>query len=116
LGSSFAKWVHDGVSNRSDRLRMSTDVRYQLVSEPSNIDNTDPDGQPPAWEEVYEDWQSDALKYYWRRLWFDKRDALGFELGEAGDPRASTMPWRIVARYTRAEERAHARKLLGTLP
>ena len=45
-----------------------------------------------------QDWQSDALKYYWQRLpltlkpfdplWFDKRDAWAFELGEAGDPRA----------------------------
>ena len=91
--------VHKGLPNRSDKLRMSMDVRYQLVSEPFNIDNANPDGQPLSWEEIYADWRSDALKYYWQRLpltlkpfdpqWFDKRDALGFELGEAGDPRAS---------------------------
>ena len=77
--------VHKGVPNRSDRLRMSMDVRYQLVSEPFNIDNANPDGQPLSWDEVYADWRSDALKYYWQRLpltlkpfdrqWFDKRDA-----------------------------------------
>src|SRR5262249_37193784 len=38
--------VHKGVANRSDRLRMSMDVRYQLVSEKFNIDNANPDGQP----------------------------------------------------------------------
>ena len=46
--------VHKGVPNRSDRLRMSMDVRYQLVSEPFNIDNANPDGQPLSWDEVYE--------------------------------------------------------------
>ena len=100
--------VHKGVPNRSDRLRMSMDVRYQLVSEPFNIDNANPDGQPLSWEEVYADWRSDALKYYWQRLpltlkpfdpvWFDRRDALGFALGEAGDPRARSVLQRIVAR------------------
>ena len=31
--------VHKGLPNRSDKLRMSMDVRYQLVGEPFNIDN-----------------------------------------------------------------------------
>jgi len=117
--------VHKGVANRSDRLRMSMDVRYQLVSEPFNIDNANPDGQPLSWEEVYADWQSDALQYYWQRLpltlkpfdpvWFDKRDALGFALGEAGDPRARSVLQRIVARDASAEKRARAQKLLDAL-
>jgi ectoine hydroxylase-related dioxygenase (phytanoyl-CoA dioxygenase family) len=118
--------VHKGLPNRSDRLRMSMDVRYQLASEPFNIDNANPDGQPLSWEEVYADWHSDALKYYWRRLpltlqsfdpqWFDKRDALGFELGEAGDQRARSVLQRIVARDANPEKRARAQKLLDALP
>ena len=118
--------VHKGVPNRSDRLRMSMDVRYQLVSESFNIDNAKPDGQPLSWDEVYADWRSDALKYYWQRLpltlkpfdpvWFDKRDALGFELGAAGDPRARSVLQRIVARDANADKRARAQKLLDTLP
>jgi hypothetical protein len=118
--------VHKGVPNRSDRLRMSMDVRYQLVSERFNIDNANPDGQPLSWEEVYADWRSDALKYYWQRLpltltpfnpiWFDKRDALGFELGEAGDARARSVLQRIVARDASAEKRARAQRLLDALP
>jgi hypothetical protein len=117
--------VHKGVPNRSDRLRMSMDVRFQLVSEPFNIDNANPDGQPLSWEEVYADWRYDALKYYWQRLpltlkpfdpvWFDKRDALGFELGEAGDPRARSVLQRIVARDANVEKRARAQKLLDAL-
>ena len=117
--------VHKGVPNRSDRLRMSMDVRFQLVSEPFNIDNANPDGQPLSWEDVYAGWRSDVLKYYWRRLpltlkpfdpvWFDKRDALGFELGEARDPRARSVLQRIVARDVDPEKRARAQQLLDTL-
>jgi ectoine hydroxylase-related dioxygenase (phytanoyl-CoA dioxygenase family) len=118
--------VHKGLPNRSDKLRMSMDVRYQLVSQPFNIDNANPDGQPLSWEEIYADWRSDTLKYYWRRLpltlksfdpqWFDKRDALGFQLGEAGDPRARSVLQRIVARDKSPEKRAHAQELLDALP
>jgi hypothetical protein len=118
--------VHKGVPNRSDRLRMSMDVRYQLVSEPFNIDNANPDGQPLSWQEVYAGWRSEALKYYWQHLpltlkpfdpvWFDKRDALGFDFGEAGDPRARSVLQRIVARDANPEKRDRAQRLLDALP
>ncbi|MBU6336154.1 MAG: hypothetical protein KGS47_17325, partial [Chloroflexi bacterium] len=114
------------VPNRSDRLRMSMDVRFQRVDQPFNFDNAQSDGQPFAWEEIYGGWRSDALQYYWRRLplsakpfdrqWFDKRDALGFELGEAGDPRARSVLQRIVARDPDADKRARAQTLLDALP
>jgi hypothetical protein len=118
--------VHKGVPNRGDRLRMSMDVRYQRVSEPFNPDNANPDGQPLSWEQVYEGWQSDALKYYWKRLpltlkefdrqWFDKRDAIAFALGEQRDPRARSVLLRIVARDADAAKRARAQALLDALP
>jgi hypothetical protein len=118
--------VHKGLPNRSDRLRMSMDVRYQLVSEPFNFDNANPDGQPLSWEDVYAGWRSDALQYYWQRLpltskpfdpvWFDRRDALGFALGEAGDPRARSVLQRIVARDADAAKRERAQRLLDALP
>lgn len=118
--------VHKGLPNRSDKLRMSMDVRYQLVSEPFNIDNANPDGQPLSWQQVYADWRSDALKYYWQRLplslkpfdrqWFDRRDALAFERGQAGDPCARSVLQRIVARDANPAKRARAQQLLDTLP
>jgi hypothetical protein len=117
--------VHKGVPNRSDRLRMSMDVRYQLVSEPFNADNANADGQPLAWDDIYAGWRSKDLQYYWQRLplklrdfdrtWFDKRDALGFELGAAGDPRARSVLQRIVARDADAEKRERAKHLLDAL-
>ena len=118
--------VHKGLPNLSDRLRMSMDVRYQPVDEPFCAVNARPDGQPLSWEEVYADWKSDDLKYYWRRLslveapfdrqWFDKRDALGFARGAAGDPAARSVLQRIVARDADPEKRARAQALLATLP
>ena len=117
--------VHKGVPNRSTKLRMSMDVRYQLLSEPFNIDNANADGQPLAWDDIYADWTSDALKYYWRqrplnlnpfdRVWFDKRDALAFAHGEAGDKRAISVLQRIVARDPDAAKRDRAQRLLDQL-
>jgi hypothetical protein len=118
--------VHKGVPNRGRSLRMSMDVRYQLASAPFNPDNANADGQPLSWDDIYADWKSDALKYYWRhmnltlsefdRTWFDKRDNRAFELGEQGDPRARSVLQRIVARDGNAAKRARAQALLDNLP
>ena len=117
--------VHKGIENRSDRLRMSIDCRYQRVQDPFNPDNAYADGQPLAWDDIYADWQSDALQYYWTRLpltevpfdrtWFDRRDALGFALGEASDPRARSVLQRIVARDPDPLKRERAARLLARL-
>src|SRR5262245_54627529 len=117
--------VHKGIENRSERLRMSMDCRFQRVRDPFNPDNANPDGQPLTWDEVYAGWESDALQYYWKQLpltevafdrtWFDRRDALGFALGEAGDPRARSVLQRIVARDPDAAKRERAARLLTTL-
>jgi hypothetical protein len=118
--------VHKGLPNRSDKLRMSMDVRYQPISQPFCPDNANADGQPLAWEDIYANWQSDDLKYYWRKLpliekpfdrqWFDRRDALGFARGEAGDPAARSVLQRIVARDADPAKRARAQALLEKLP
>jgi hypothetical protein len=117
--------AHKGIENRSARLRMSIDCRFQRVGDPFNPDNANPDGQPLTWEEVYADWRSDELRYYWTRLplteapfdrtWFDRRDALGFALGEAGDPRARSVLQRIVARDPDPAKRERAARLLDAL-
>jgi hypothetical protein len=117
--------VHKGIENRSTRLRMSIDCRYQRVRDPFNPDNANPDGQPLTWADVYAGWRADGLRYYWTRLpltevpfdrtWFDRRDALGFALGEAGDARARSVLQRIVARDPDATKRERAARLLATL-
>ena len=56
--------VHKGVSNSSDRLRMSMDARYQKVSDPIAPGSLLPHAQPATWEEIYadSDWDRDDLK------------------------------------------------------
>lgn len=117
--------VHKGVANRSQHLRMSMDVRYQLLSEPFNLDNANADGQPLAWDDIYAGWTHPALQYYWQRLdlnlkpfdrvWFDKRDALAFASADAGDPRAMSVLQRIVARDPDPAKQARAQGLLDRL-
>lgn len=117
--------VHKGVPNRSERLRMSMDVRYQRVDSPFNPDNANADGQPLEWEDIYTGWRSDALKYYWKQLkltlapfdpqWFDKRDGRAFQLAEAGEARARSVLLRIAARDRDPAKRARAGALLEKL-
>lgn len=119
--------VHKGLPNRAaNRMRMSMDVRFQRVADPFCPDNANPDGQPLSWEQVYAGWQDRSLQYYWQRLplvekpfdpqWFDKRNALAFELGEAGDRRAASVLQRIVARDADPAQRQRAQALLDRLP
>ncbi|MCB1105095.1 MAG: phytanoyl-CoA dioxygenase family protein [Cephaloticoccus sp.] len=50
-----------------DRIRLSLDVRYQPVDEPVDNSSLNPHC-PLTWEEIYANWQSDDLKFYWRKL------------------------------------------------
>lgn len=68
--------VHKALPNRSeDRMRISLDNRYEgegnriadhmLVPHLTDI-------SPLSWEEVYKDWKSDELEYYWKKVKFQK--------------------------------------------
>jgi ectoine hydroxylase-related dioxygenase (phytanoyl-CoA dioxygenase family) len=50
-----------------DRIRLSLDVRYQPLDEPVENRSLNPHC-PLTWEQIYEGWKTDDLKYYWRRL------------------------------------------------
>ncbi len=122
--------VHKGIPNRSDKLRMSIDVRYQPVSEPFNPMNADrPYGLPKSWDAMYAMWpdtpEAARLRYYWERYsltykefdtqWFDRRDELGFELGQRGDKRARSVLLRIATRDPDVAKRSRAQALLDDL-
>jgi len=49
-----------------DQIRLSLDVRFQPVSEPIEEKSLLPHTEL-TWEEVYADWRSDDLKYYWKK-------------------------------------------------
>ncbi|MCX6366984.1 MAG: phytanoyl-CoA dioxygenase family protein [Armatimonadetes bacterium] len=60
--------VHKALPSQfPDRIRLSFDVRYQPLSEPVEEKSLLPHCGL-TWEQVYENWHSDELQYYWRRL------------------------------------------------
>ena len=117
--------VHKGMPNRSDRLRMSMDARYQRASQPVAPGSLQPHSQPNDWATIYRDWPADELKYYWEKYdleikeydpsYHEKRDRLAFEMAERGDERARAALDRIVARDADPAKRARARRLLEGL-
>jgi len=59
--------VHQGCDNRSDRLRLSVDLRYQRADEPVREDSLRTHFDILSWEEIYRTWPADdQLKYYWQ--------------------------------------------------
>lgn len=59
--------VHKAMENHNPQcMRLSVDFRYQLEGEALTEGCLKPHFQRVSWEEIYADWQSDALKYYWR--------------------------------------------------
>ncbi len=117
--------VHKALPNRSRELRQSFDARYQRLADPIAQLNCDTYANLFAWDEVYADWKSDDLKYYWLkqgakivpydRQYYDKRDAIAFDLAEKGDRIARDTLMRIVQRDTNEAKRERASKLLAQI-
>ena len=118
--------VHQALPNRSaDRLRLSVDYRYQARGAPIAESNLNPHTGQVTWEEVYRDWQSDELKYYWERkdlnvarfdtTYFANRNREAFALAERGDPIARGALLRIAQRDPDPDKRERARRALAAL-
>jgi len=61
--------VHAASPNRSDKLRISLDCRFQdsrRVLNPANLVFAGESGK--SWESIYAQWHSSDLKYYWKKL------------------------------------------------
>lgn len=62
--------IHKALPNLTeDRLRVSLDNRYQAVDDPIAEHMLEPHlniFNSLQWEDVYRDWESDELKYYWK--------------------------------------------------
>lgn len=66
--------VHKALPNRlPDRIRLSADMRFQPASEPIEGRSLLPHGAF-EWKDLYEGWQREDLKYYWRNLDFQYKD------------------------------------------
>ena len=104
--------VHKALPNYTeDRLRVSLDNRYQAISDPIAEHMLQPHlslSVKLTWEEVYANWQTDDLKYYWQRYttpvvprdtsYAEKGFAEAVELAKQGDPRAQLQLRRIIKR------------------
>ena len=62
-----SKTAHQGRPNVSgDRVRLSVDYRYQKKTDLIMEKNLRVHGGRLTWEQVYENWESDELQYYWK--------------------------------------------------
>jgi hypothetical protein len=117
--------AHKALPNLTGELRQSFDARYQRLSDPIAEVSVGTYGGMCSWDEVYAGWRADDLKHYWRRQgatvvpfdrqYYDRRDAIAFELGARGDRLARDTLLRIVQRDPDAGKRDRARTLLARL-
>ncbi|WP_162300095.1 phytanoyl-CoA dioxygenase family protein [Kineobactrum sediminis] len=64
--------VHSALENKDpERMRLSVDYRYQLEGEALTENSLKPHFSRLSWEEIYRDWQSTDLQYYWYKKRFD---------------------------------------------
>jgi len=78
-----------------------------------------------SWDEVYSGWSSREGQYYWKdlpttivpldRSHYDRRDAMAFEMAEAGDRGVRDAILPIIQRDPLPEKRERAEKLLARL-
>ncbi len=105
--------VHQALPNNTeDRIRVSLDNRYQAyeipIAEQMLVPHLSNLTMGYGWEEVYADWESDDLKYYWKNDDLEVHDKIttwgqiGFdeaiEQAKGGDEKAKLQLRRIVKR------------------
>lgn len=60
--------VHAGTPNRSGRVRLSMDVRFQPVDEPVAARSLQPHYFPGEWDDIAAGWSDPDLAFGWQRL------------------------------------------------
>lgn len=117
--------VHKGSPNLSNRLRQSADFRFQRASDPITEASCRPFVTALTWEEIYKDWKSDKLQYYWQKpttklveydmKYFNQRDERAFAMAEAGDEAAKHILLRITQNDLDPAKRERAAALIARL-
>lgn len=60
--------VHKSLPHQDrDRVRLSVDYRYQPADEDIEEKSLQPHMQVATWDDLYADWPTDELKYYWTK-------------------------------------------------
>jgi len=62
--------VHRGLANKSDRMRISVDYRFQAEHQELTERCLQPHFERAQWDEIYRQWDRQDLQYYWRRKSF----------------------------------------------
>ncbi len=119
--------IHKALPNVTpDRLRVSLDNRYQVIGDTIaehmllphlNIFNE------LTWEDVYGEWESGDLKYYWGKIenpviprdmsWLEKGFEEAVERAKGGDPQARLYLHRFIKRDPGSPQAEVAGKVLG---
>jgi hypothetical protein len=58
--------MHRALPNRTKRMRLSVDYRFQREGEPLTAGCLEPHFGRFGWDDVYRGWSREDLKYYWR--------------------------------------------------
>lgn len=120
--------IHKALPNLTEnRLRVSLDNRYQRVGDPVADHMLMPhlnSMSPISWEEIYEDWNNNELRFYWEKFgnpvlprimeYSDRGFSEAVELAKGGDERARIHLSRIAARHPESEQGLVAAKVLET--
>ena len=118
--------LHRALPNLTpDRLRISLDNRYQALGRPLTETMLEPhlhNFSEISWDEVYQDWKSDDLQYYWKDLDFpiipkdfsfgDKGFAEALELTGQGDEHARYALSRLIKRDPTSDQAKAAQEVI----
>jgi hypothetical protein len=119
--------VHKALPNLTeDRLRVSLDNRYQAVSDPIAEHMLQPHlniFNKLSWEDVYREWESDEIQYYWKNCetpvvprdmsYLEKAFGEAVDLAKCGDPRARHYLQRFIKRDSTCREAIVAQQVLS---
>ena len=118
--------LHKALPNVTpNKLRVSLDNRYQAITSPIAEHMLQPHMallNPITWDQIYANWKTDDLKYYWEKLvteivprdttYADRGFAEGLDLAKQGDPKAILQMKRAVIRQPESEAGKAAAKVL----
>jgi hypothetical protein len=117
--------VHCGTDNWGRTHRVSVDCRYQPLADPICESSLQLAGLRIDWSDIYANWASDGLKFYWRPLelntvpfdprWELWREATALARGVDGDPDAQSALEIAAATGSTAEVREAAAIVLAQL-
>ncbi len=121
--------IHKAMPNRTeDRLRISLDNRYEAEGDDIAAHMLEPhmnDVAPISWEEVYADWKTDDLKYYWKKAkhrvvlrdmgYVEKGFSEALDLARQKDNRGILALRRVVLSNPASQEAKAAKKVLDEI-